>query len=305
MADNSEDRSVLATVTAAYGRRMELELNDGRRVAARTRRRRLRVVCGDRVTAVSQSGDDDWIIDAIEPRCSELARTDSRGRREILVANLTALIVVAAPRPKPDWYMIDRMVGTAFLLGLRPILVFNKSDLVASDDAVLTEYAALPIERFTTNALSGDGLASLARRLRTEVAALLGQSGVGKSSLLNALVPSASEATGAMNESTDEGRHTTVAARQIQLPKGGRIIDAPGVRDFAPHIESMARVAVAFPEILAASAACRFTDCTHRSEPACAVRAGVDAGTIAERRYASYRRLFVITDQLINKRQPH
>ncbi|MEM1263332.1 MAG: ribosome small subunit-dependent GTPase A [Pseudomonadota bacterium] len=304
MAKNSEDSTVPATVSAAYGRRMELELSNGDNVPARTRHRRLRVFCGDRVMAEPPSSDDDWIIDSIIPRDTELARTDSRGRREVLIANLTTLIVVAAPRPKPDWYMIDRMLGTGFLLGLQPILVFNKSDLIDRDYAELADYANIPIELFTTNALTGDGLDALTSRLNGELAALLGQSGVGKSSLLNALVPNASEATGAINDSTDEGRHTTVAARQIHLPGSGRIIDAPGVRDFAPHIESIARVQVAFPEILTASANCRFADCTHRSEPHCAVREALDDGAISERRYSSYRRLFVITQQLIEKRRP-
>ena len=266
MKGHSDDETTAAVVCAAYGRRMDLELPNGSVVPARTRRRNLRAVCGDEVRASRGSGERDWSVDAIDERRSELARTDQRGRREVLAANVTMLAVVIAPRPQPDWFMVDRFLGGAHLAGIEPLLVRNKCRLGDVDTKQLDVYRDLGYEQQDTDALHGDGIDALARRLTGEVAALVGQSGVGKTSLTNALVPGSALTTGAMNESRDEGRHTTVAARRLVLPDGGALIDSPGVRDYAPHIDSMRDVERAFPEIVRAGEGCRFADCSHRVE---------------------------------------
>ncbi|MEL7538968.1 MAG: ribosome small subunit-dependent GTPase A [Pseudomonadota bacterium] len=298
MTTDSDDLHSNAIVCAAYGRRVELELPDETTVPARTRRRSLRPVCGDRVVAVPQPGERDWLINAIEVRSSELARTDTRGRRELLAANVNTLVVVVAPAPPTDWFMVDRFLGGAHLAGIDPLLVVNKNDLLDAIPDEVAVYDALGYERYVTDAHSGEGIAALAERLAGQTAALVGQSGVGKSSLTNALVPAANLAIGALTRTGDEGRHTTVAARRLRLPRGGALIDSPGVRDYAPHVENLARVAVAFPEVVEFAAHCRFANCHHRREPDCAVRAAVAAGDIDERRYTSYRRLYSITASL-------
>ena len=295
MPDSSETQQYPAVVSAAFGRRMELELADGRRVPARTRRRALRPVCGDNVLASSQGDDEDWLVDTVEPRQTELARTDQRGRRELLAANVTVLVVVIAPAPQPDWFVVDRFLGAAHLDGMAPLLVLNKAELVDELPAEVNVYDRLGYERIESDAHSGLGIDALAVRLHDDVAAFVGQSGVGKSSLSNALVPDAELAIGAINESRDEGRHTTVAARRLRLPHGGALIDSPGVRDFAPHIDNVRDVAIAFPELQETGQHCRFADCAHRVEPGCAVRAAVETGVIDARRYASYLRLRNIT----------
>ncbi len=298
MVEHSDAEQHQATVSGAFGRRVQLTLADRDAVPAKTRNRTLRPVCGDRVLAQPQPGERDWIINEIFPRQSELARTDGRGRREVLAANMSLLVVVTAPQPRPDWFMVDRFLGAAHLLGIEPLLVVNKSDQPGLDAAALASYAALDYEILHTNALSGAGISELAARLASATAILVGQSGVGKSSLTNALVPDADMATRALNSAGDEGRHTTVAAHRLKLPGGGALIDSPGVRDYAPHIESLADVQHAFPEIAASAVECRFADCAHRVEPDCAVRAAVATHAINERRYESFRRLYNVTRDL-------
>jgi len=285
-------------VTAARGHRLELEAADGRRLPARTKGKRLRVVCGDRVEAAPIAGEDDWLVAAVAPRDNLLARIDSRGRAETLAANLDQLVVTAAVLPEPDFFIVDRYLCAAELMGIEAAVVMNKIDIAHAAPAELAGYESLGYPVLRVSAETGTGIDALAALLAGHVSMLVGQSGVGKSSLINAVVPGAGQRTAAVSTARREGRHTTVAAEMITLPRGGRLIDSPGVRDFAPHIAADVDVGAGFREIRAASASCRFNDCLHRSEPGCAVRAAVETGEISERRYASYRRLLNLTRQL-------
>ncbi len=288
----------LLTVTAARGHRLELEAADGRRLPARTKGKRLRVVCGDRVAAAPIAGEADWLVTAVAPRDNALARIDSRGRPEMLAANLDQLLVTAAVLPEPDFFIVDRYLCAAELMGIRAAVVLNKADLDAAGPEELAGYESLGYPVLRVSAETGAGIDALAEVLAGRVSMLVGQSGVGKSSLINAVVPGAGQRIAAVSAATREGRHTTVAAEMIALPRGGRLIDSPGVRDFAPYIAADVDVGAGFREIREASASCRFNDCLHRSEPGCAVREAVEADRISERRYTSYRRLLNLTRQL-------
>jgi len=294
--DASPER--VLTVTAARGHRLELESADGRRLPARTKGKRLRVVCGDRVEAAPIGGEADWLITAVEPRDNVLARIDSRGRPEMLAANLDQLVVTAAVLPEADFFIVDRYLCAAELMGIEAAVVFNKSDLAHAEPPELAVYETLDYSVLRASAETGGGIGTLAELLAGHVSMLVGQSGVGKSSLINAVVPGAGQRIAAVSEARREGRHTTVAAEMIALPRGGRLIDSPGVRDFAPHIAADVDVGAGFREIRAASAGCRFNDCLHRTEPGCAVREAVESGAISERRYTSYRRLLNLARQL-------
>ncbi len=293
-----------ALVTGAYSRRMTLRLADGTSAEARIKGKRLRPVCGDRVSASRIAGESDWLITAIHPRSNELTRPDSRGRKEVLAANLDCVVVMAATVPAADWFIVDRYLAAAENMDADAVVVFNKTDLIdAGDDlpAELDDYAAAGYPITTCSAETGENLAALDDTLANRTAIIVGQSGVGKSSIINQLLGSGEQRTAALSRKHREGRHTTVNSLMLELPNGGRVVDSPGVRDYAPALESEADVMHGYREIDARKTQCRFANCLHLREPDCAIKQAVDAGDISPRRYESYRRLITLTKKRAEK----
>jgi ribosome biogenesis GTPase len=205
---------------------------------------------------------------------------------------------VAAAEPTPDWFLVDRYWAGAVLKELDALLVVNKLDLGTEGiRPELETYRNLRLNCIEVSAESGAGIADLERRLAGSVTLLVGQSGVGKSSLVNALSPDAAAQTAELTRDV-EGRHTTTTARWYQLAATSAIVDAPGVRDFAPPASLVRAAERGFIEIHQLSVNCRFKDCRHMEEPGCAVRTAVVAQEIAARRYESYRRLFRLYEKL-------
>ena len=289
---SKEETGIPATVVAAHGQRGELETDDGSRHRYIVRGRRMRVVCGDQVAWHNQSNSDSVIVSAFSQRRNELRRAAAgRGAPEVLAANLSLLAVVLAPEPAPDWYVIDRYLCAAEQMRAAAMLLVNKCELDNASLGALTDYEGLGYPIVRVSAHAGAGLTSLAELLAEHTAILVGQSGVGKSSLINALLPQATVQTGRLSAGSAEGRHTTTASIMYSLPGGGRLIDTPGVREFLPDLGSPADVAGGFREIAAAGRDCRFHNCLHLREPGCAVKAMVESGALPARRYDSYKRL--------------
>lgn len=314
MADRGLDRTrqadarmtketVECVVVSSYGRRFDLRLTDGGVRPARLRGRRLRPVCGDRVVAEALPREKDLLISEVLPRSNELARSDARGRKEVLAANVTMLAVVTAPVPRPDWFIVDRYVAAAELMRAEALVVCNKIDLGTDDtfEAELRDYARLDYRVIRTSTVLDDGMNALRAALDEHTTIFAGQSGTGKSSLLNCLDTDLGLPTGEISRKSREGRHTTVRSTMFELANGSFVVDSPGVRDFAPSIEEPDRVEAGFREIAAASVACRYTDCRHRAEPDCAVRDAVEAGRISARRLESYNRLLRLTKEFASK----
>ncbi len=294
-----------AVVIATYSRRMRLRLPDGEEHEARIKGKRLRPVCGDRVSAEPIAGENDWLITAIVPRRNELTRPDSQGRTEVLAANLDRLVVVAAPKPAADWFVVDRYLCAAELMGVSAAVLFNKIDLDSADPATATElgnYAAIGYPVVECSARTGAGLDDLLRLIDAQCAIVVGQSGVGKSSIINALSDNSRQRIASVSQRTGEGRHTTVNSVMLPLPGGGTVIDSPGVRDYAPALPSPASAAAGFREFPAAAAGCRFANCRHLREPGCRVKQQVEDGRILPRRYASYKRIVNLAEQLAEGR---
>ena len=276
-------------IVAAYGRRVVVEASSRERYDCVLRGRRLRPVCVDDVRwQATPGGGDDGIVTEIEPRRSELARPDRRGRTEVIAANMTQLVIVVAPRPEADLGLVDRYLAAAELGEIAAVIVANKTDVAALD---LDEFAAIGYPVIATSAKQPESLGSLRAALRGQTSIFVGQSGVGKSSLLNALIPGLDARTAALSEASGEGRHTTTAAMLHHLAEGGEVIDSPGVRDYAPPPVDERELAHGFREFREPSQRCRFADCRHLAEPDCAVRAAIADGTLSARRHASYEKL--------------
>ena len=289
-----------ARVTESFGRRVIVETAGGTRRPAELFGKRLTCVCGDEVLIrepSQRSGDVAKVISVL-PRRSLFARTDSRGRTEPLAANLTLLVVIIAPVPEPDLYIADRYLAGAALAGMTGALVVNKSELprAAEEDfqAGVKDYERAGYTVVRLSAKHDPSVEPIRALLAGASGMLVGQSGVGKSTITNRLAPESERPTRSLSDSTGEGRHTTVSTALFRLPGGGELIDSPGVRDFAPPPVEDAMIQVGWPEILQLAPQCRFNNCLHVREPGCAVLEAVAGETISARRYESYKRLLNI-----------
>ncbi len=284
-------------VLASYGRGVLVQSGETTVHCALTGRKQ-RIVCGDRVAWVCGPAADGSSVDSIEPRRNLLERIDARGRPEPVAANIGRLAIVVAPQPAPDWFLVDRYWAGAQLKDIAAMLIVNKSDLASeSIQSELANYRALGLACREVSSLTGAGIAQLHEALAGQVTLLVGQSGVGKSSVVNALVPDAAAQTAELTHDA-EGRHTTTTARWYRLRPDAAIVDAPGVRDFAPPASIVRAAERGFVEIHRIGLDCRFNDCRHLQEPGCAVRAAVASQRIAARRYESYRRLYRLYERL-------
>jgi ribosome biogenesis GTPase len=290
------NRAGSGTVLASYGRGVLVQA-DGTALHCALSGRKQRIVCGDRVAWAFPPSADGPSVQSVEPRRNLIERIDARGRPEPVAANIDRLAIVVAAEPAPDWFLVDRYWAGAVLKDLDALLIINKLDLgLQSIEPELDTYRALNLTCIAVAAQSGAGIADLSRSLTGGVTLLAGQSGVGKSSLVNALIPDAAAQTAELTRDV-EGRHTTTTARWYAVGSAA-VIDAPGVRDFAPPASLVRAAERGFVEIHRLSADCRFKDCRHMEEPGCAVRSAVVAGEIAARRYESYRRLYRLYEKL-------
>jgi ribosome biogenesis GTPase len=223
-----------------------------------------------------------------------LSRPDvRRGDVEhVMAANVDRLAIVAsAADPAFTPGLVDRMLAVASWCRLEALLVVNKIDLAAEEPPETATYRAVGVPVIATSARRGDGVEALRDALRGRTTVVAGHSGVGKSSLLNAVQPGLALDVGAVNEVSGRGTHTTTAATWTPLDGGGAVIDTAGVREFGLFGIPARDVGWLFPDLAAAARSCRFPDCSHVHEPDCAVRAAVEGGRVAEFRYASYLRI--------------
>jgi ribosome biogenesis GTPase len=289
---------------ASHGRDATVVAADGTRVHCRLQGRRLAVVCGDRVhwLAGRTEGGAGVIVEVL-PRASVLARISSRGDAEPVAANLTQLVAVVASIPAPDFGLCDRYLAAAEWNGLAACVVANKCDLEDSAGTLaepLADYARIGYPVLHASKRTAGGVDALRERLAGGTSVLVGQSGVGKSSLTNALVPGVEAAVDEVSRASESGRHTTTTSSLYTLPSGGELIDSPGVRDFSPPLPAPRDVAGGFREIATLAADCRFRDCLHRSEPGCRVCAAAGAA-VSARRLESYRRLLALAEDMASR----
>lgn len=282
-------------VIANYGPAVVLEDRDGELRRCAVRQNLAMLVPGDRVVWQS-SGEGEGVVTALEERRSLLSRPDYSGRLKALAANLDRVVIVVAPRPEPSEFLIDRYLVASASVGADPLLAVNKVDLLHEQGlAAITErfatYARIGCPLLFLSVRTESGLSELREHLAGHTGILVGQSGVGKSSLIKALLPTREIRIRALSEATGRGTHTTTTTTLYHLPDGGDLIDSPGVRSFElgePHREDLER---GFPDLVPYLGRCQFSDCSHTVEPGCALREAADRGDIDPRRLQSYRRL--------------
>lgn len=282
-------------VIVNYGKQLLVESGTGELVPCVWRRTIDTPVCGDRVQWLS-SGEAEGVVEAVEARRTLLVRAAGNSKQKPLAANIDQVIIEAATEPALDSFLIDKYTIAAELAGATPLIVINKADLLTDAarhgiDTLLDEYRAIGYVCLFTSAKLDTGISEFRAELAARTSILVGQSGVGKSSLIKRLLPDLDIAVGKLSAASGQGKHTTTATTLYHLPDGGSLIDSPGVRDFHLGTVEPAELARGFREFHPHLGHCRFSDCLHRDEPDCAVTAALARGEISARRMESYRRL--------------
>ncbi|MFJ4372919.1 small ribosomal subunit biogenesis GTPase RsgA [Pseudomonas japonica] len=292
-------------VIAHFGVQVEVEADDGQE-AGQVFRCHLRanlpaLVTGDRV--VWRAGNQGiGVIVAQLPRSTELCRPDSRGQLKPVAANVDLIVIVFAPAPEPHANLIDRYLVAAEHAGIRPLLLLNKADLIDEQNgpalnALLAVYRQLGYPLLEVSAHHGNGMEQLQKMLDGHISVFVGQSGVGKSSLVNSLLPEVQTRVGALSEWSGQGQHTTTTARLYHFPGGGELIDSPGIREFGLVHVSRDDVEAGFIEFADLLGSCRFRDCKHDREPGCALLKALEDGRIQQQRMNSYRSIIASLPQ--------
>jgi ribosome biogenesis GTPase len=297
----SSSASLPGRVLRVHGLVSIVETPDGRQFRCAVRRllrtlatdERNIVTTGDRIW-FRPAPNDEGLIERVEPRHGLLTRA-SRGREHVLVANVDQVVIVVAlvePDLKP--HLIDRYLASAEQGGIQPLVCLNKADLVdpAPFQPLIGLYSQLGIPTLLTSAATGLGIDRLRRWLRDRETVFSGQSGVGKSSLLNAIQPGLGLAVREVSESTQKGRHTTTTAQLLKLDFGGWVVDTPGIRQFQLWDILPEEVEGFFPEFRPFVPLCAYPDCTHTHEDRCAIKRAVVRRQISEHRYTSYLGMF-------------
>lgn len=285
----TSDGIIRGLIVAAYGRRFLVECADGVTRDCVTRGKRTDFACGDDV-AIAVQNETQGAINSCAPRNSLLYRSD-QWKQKLIAANVTQVIIVVAPAPSFDLNVLDCCLAAAGHAGIKVLIVLNKAELpeAAVSEAVLAPFAALgyPLLKLVAR----DNIDPLRPHLDGERSVLVGESGMGKSTILNQLIPGAAAQTREISASLGTGKHTTTHAKLYHLDARTALIDTPGVQAFGVHHLGVTDLAAAFIEFRPLLGQCRFRDCKHLSEPGCAITAAEAAGTISARRLASFRRL--------------
>lgn len=288
-------------IIAHYGQQLDVEALEGDRegdvVRCFVRANIDSLVTGDRVVWRPGKNETGVIVARCE-RDNLLQRPDNFGAVKPVAANIDHIILVIAPEPEPHDNLIDRYLVASEITDIPAVILLNKTDLITDQnrphiDALLARYAALGYEIVRTSAVQFDGKPSpeVEALVKGKTSAFVGQSGVGKSSIIQTLMPGEAIRVGAVSESTGKGVHTTTTAKLFHLPMGGDLIDSPGIREFGLWHMTPQEIEYGFREIREVIGYCKFRNCRHMGDPGCAIDAAAEAGTLSPERRRSFHRI--------------
>jgi ribosome biogenesis GTPase / thiamine phosphate phosphatase len=277
------------TVTAAYGKRYGVELDDGRQISCVTRGKKNDLACGDMVE-VKLTDTQEGVVESFQTRSSLLYRSNAY-KTKMLAANVTQIVIVLATQPSFYEALLNRCLIAAEAAGIKAIIVLNKCDLAKNDDALqsLKRYQELGYQ--VQPLAAKQDIAPLRPWLKHHTSVLVGQSGMGKSTIVNSLLPDSSVRTQEVSTVLDSGKHTTTAAHLYHLDDDSHLIDSPGLQEFGLHHLNIEDLEKAFIEFRPYLGKCRFNNCKHLKEPDCAVITAVASGHIHPQRLAYYQEL--------------
>jgi ribosome biogenesis GTPase len=292
-------------IIAHYGNQVDVECQQGAEsgevVRCHMRANLDTLVTGDQV--IWRAGNPTGVIVANLPRDSVLSRPDAHGQLRPVAANIDYIVIVIAPLPEPHANLIDRYLVAAESVGIKPLILLNKTDLLDENnsdsiDSLLSVYPGLGYPLLQASTKSEDGLAALKSLLKNHTSVFVGQSGVGKSSLINALLPGVNIKVGELSTAHATGTHTTTTAKLFHIPDGGDLVDSPGIREFGLWHMDREQVLDGFIEFRPFLGGCKFRDCKHQSEPQCALLEALERGDVSERRLASFESIANSLEQL-------
>jgi len=281
--------SLQGTVVAAYGKRFQVELPDKKRISCVTRGKKTDLACGDVVT-IELTDKHEGVIETTLTRKTLLYRSNAF-KSKILAANVTQIIIVLATQPSFYEALLNRCLIAAEAANIKPLIVLNKCDLADSNEAKqkLALYTSLGYQVLTLSAK--EDISALKPYLQGEASILVGQSGMGKSTIINALLPNEDVRTREVSHTLDSGKHTTTAAHLYHIDEHSQLIDSPGLQEFGLHHLSTDELEHAFIEFRPFLGKCRFNNCKHLQEPDCAIKDAVSNGQVTSERLAIYQML--------------
>ncbi|TDP37543.1 ribosome biogenesis GTPase [Idiomarina aquatica] len=294
-------------VVSRYGQHADIIDNDGVLIRCHIRRAVDSLVCGDRVIwrrATSSTDGMQGVIEAVHDRESLLSRPDFYDGLKPVAANVDQIFVISSVLPAFSSQIIDRYIVACEDIHIEPIIVLNKIDLLAELSSneqqlindCLNYYQEIGYKVLKVSSALEHGLTAMTEKLPGHISIVVGQSGVGKSSLVNNILPEVGTATKQVSDNSGLGQHTTTVATWYDLPAGGSLIDSPGIREFSLwHLEKD-RVAWGFKDFRPYLGGCKFRDCKHRNDPGCALQQATDAGEIASWRLQNYHRIIESMD---------
>lgn len=277
------------TVVAAYGKRFQVELPDKKRISCVTRGKKTDLACGDIVT-IELTDKHEGVIETTLARKTLLYRSNAF-KSKILAANVSQIIIVLATQPSFYEALLNRCLIAAEAANIKPLIVLNKCDLADDNNAKqkLALYTSLGYQVLTLSAK--EDISSLKPYLQDEASILVGQSGMGKSTIINSLLPDEDVRTREVSHTLDSGKHTTTAAHLYHIDAHSQLIDSPGLQEFGLHHLSTDELEHAFIEFRPYLGKCRFNNCKHLQEPECAIKDAVTSGHITSERLAIYQML--------------